>query len=278
MKIFVFSKPTTNRHTSFMHTNVSITLFLLTFLLTISINCINCTPSITTLPPKKKKNSISEKIVSIYDSIEIPASNSLLRTNLGGGKVRNSSRKRSVDVRHFEADWAIFSFFLNREHDDFTLAHPPPSINPANCSPYKFFSHPSFRSSRARTYNAHDPPFPFTCSTPQPFEKLPLLSSPLHAEKKSTRPGFQTADLFFHVAIYFFTPACTGWMRKESSKGEPTTTCLSHPYFSLSSFLSLLLFLLFFFIFLFFIPSFLEFHSNGRVSFPSKPNDEWLLE
>lgn len=69
-------------------------------------------------------------------------------------------------------------------------------------------------------------PAPLTSPLPRNL----LLSSP--CSNKSTRPGFQTADLFFHVAIYFFTPACTGWMRKESSKGEPTTTRLSHPYFS----------------------------------------------
>lgn len=118
-----------------------------------------------------------------------------------------------MDVRHFEADWAVF--FLNREHDDFTLAHPPPSINPANCSPYKFFSHPSFLE-LARTTSSR-PAFPIHLlhsssalreASSSPFLSSPFLSSPFW--KKSTRPGFQTADLFFHVAIYFFTPACTG--------------------------------------------------------------------
>lgn len=139
---------------------------------------------------------------------------------------------------------------------------------------------PTLRS-RARTYNelttrlSHSPA-PLLLSPSRSFLSSPLLSSSPRW-KKSTRPGFQTADLFFHVAIYFFTPACTGWMRKESSKGEPTTTTtsarLSHPYF----FLSLLLFS---FYFPFLLPS-LASHSirTGAFLFPrSKFNDEWLLE
>lgn len=206
MKIFALSKPTTNRHASFMHTNVSITLFLLTFLLTISINCINCTPSITTLPPKKKKNSISEKIVFIYDSIEIPASNSLLRTNLGGGKVGNSSRKRSVDVRHFEADWAFFFFFKSRTR--WLHARAPAAIDqPRKLLPVQIFFPPFLPLVSSSHVQRSRPAFPIHHSSALREASSPLLPSPCWEEVDAAGiPNcgfvFPRRYLLFHAGVH----------------------------------------------------------------------------
>ena len=264
-----------------MHANISIILSLLT----ISINSINCTnlcnstESITTLSPPKKRIQPAKRIVSNNDSIEIPESRVTLE-NLGGGKVRKlfTGRISGWCPADFEADWAVFLFFFFNSGTRWLHVRPPAAIDqPRKLLPVQIFF-PPFVLELARTTSSR-PAFPIhllRSSSALREASSPLLSSPPRW-KKSTRPGFQTADLFFHVAIYFFTPACTGWMRKESSKGEPTTTTttvrLSHPYF----FLSLLLFS---FYFPFLLPS-LASHSirTGAFLFPrSKFNDEWLLE
>ena len=265
-----------------MHANISIILSLLT----ISINSINCTnlcnstESITTLSPPKKRIQPAKRIVSNNDSIEIPESRVTLE-NLGGGKVRKlfTGRISGWCPADFEADWAVFFFFffsLIREHDDFTLAHPPPSINPANCSPYKFFSHPSFSSSHVQ--RAHDPPFPFTCSAPpQPFEKLPLLSSPLLSSKMEEVDAagipncgfvFPRRYLLFHAGVHRMNEEgkLEGWTDDDDDGGSP----FSPLFLPFSSSLFLL------FPFSSPLPC-LAFHSNGRVSLSPIEIQWWMV-
>lgn len=133
--------------------------------------------------------------MATYDSIEIPASNSR------GNRTKERERGR-LEILHGRDRWMsgisrlTGRFFLNRKRDDFTLAYPPPSINPANCSPYKFFSF----LPRARTYNAHDPPLPFTC--PTHFQET--CSSPLHA-RTSRRGRDSKLRICFSTSLFTFS-------------------------------------------------------------------------
>ena len=65
------------------------------------------------------------------------------------------------------------------------------------------------------------------------YKVSPRLShSPVHVsppgnfsrKREAGAAGFQTTDLFFHVAIYFFTAACTGWMSKGNLRRVKQTT------------------------------------------------------
>lgn len=163
-----------------------------------------------------------------------------------------------------------FSFFFSliREHDDFTFAHPPPSINSANCSPYKFFSHPSFSSSHVQ--RAHDPPFPFTCSAPpQPFEKLPLLSSPLLQDGRSRRGRDSKLRICFSTSLFTFSRrrAQDEWGRKARRVNRRRR----RRRFAFLTLISSFLFFSFPFISLFFSPPSLRIpFERARFSFPDR--------
>lgn len=172
-----------------------------------------------------------------YDSIKILASNSLREAieklqneklkEKGNGRNSQLARKRSdTTVRHFEADWAVF---LNRKHDDFTLAFPPPSITPANCFRTNFFPR-SFRLSRTTSLHVQGlaPPFPFTCSR-QPSRKLLQKARSRRSRIPNYGFVFPRRYLLFHGSVHRMNE------QGKPSKGK-ANDCLSHPYFSLSSF------------------------------------------
>lgn len=90
---------------------------------------------------------------------------------------------------------------------------------PTNCFRTKFFLSGCISKRRARTYT-------------KPRRALPThLLNPRKVlwKQELDAAGFQSADLFFHVAIYFFTAACAGWMRKENAEGEGTPSLTLSP-------------------------------------------------
>lgn len=149
---------------------------------------------------RKRKNSTNEKIVRFH------------RNSCEQLEGQSDEFREGLEILHGRDRWMsgisrlTGRFFLNRKHDDFTLAYPPPSINPANCSPYKFFPFPSFLP-RARTYNAHDPPLPFTCPTHlAPSKKLAPLLSMLEQVDAAGIPNcgfvFPRRYLLFHAGVH----------------------------------------------------------------------------
>lgn len=141
---------------------------------------------------------------------------------------------------------------------------------------------PTLPSSSSHVQRAHDPPFPFTCSTPpQPFEKLPpllsspLLSSPPHSGR-SRRGRDSKLRICFSTSLFTFSRrrAQDEWGRKArrvNRRRRLAFLTLTSPFLPFSSPFSFLF----------------SFSSSPLVShsirmraflFRSKPNDEWLLE
>lgn len=110
-----------------------------------------------------------------------------------------------------------------------------------------------------------------------------LFHSPVHVsppgnfsrKREAGAAGFQTTDLFFHVAIYFFTAACTGWMSKGNLRRVKQTTA----FLTLISLFRLFpSFYAFFFFFVFLLLFFSEPAFHPTACFLLKANDERLLE